>query len=118
MRVDCAVSSFSPTVWNVRMKSQEETSMELGTGIYSGPLHSCQALIRERGGARQRAVRSPGREEREEQRAHEVSQSPCRRTFLKLRQALPGRCRVESKIVTSPVSGKGSASEQRRKAGE
>lgn len=48
MRVDCAVSSFSPTVWNVRMKSQEETSMELGTGIYSGPLHSCQALIRER----------------------------------------------------------------------
>lgn len=29
-------------------KAGEETSMELGMGMESGPLHSCQVLIRER----------------------------------------------------------------------
>ena len=48
LQLDGAVSSFSPRMWTVWKKSQEETSMELGMGMESGPLHSCQVLIRER----------------------------------------------------------------------
>lgn len=38
--------SFSPGIWNVWMKSQEETSMELGMGGESVAIHSCPGLIR------------------------------------------------------------------------
>lgn len=41
---------FTPRMWTVWKKSREETSMELGMGMESGPLHSCQVLIRERRG--------------------------------------------------------------------
>lgn len=50
------------------MKSQEGTRTELEMGMGSVSIHSCQVLIRRGGRARVGAMRSSGREEREEQR--------------------------------------------------
>ena len=59
LELDGAVPSFTPRMWTVWTKSQEETSMELGMGMESGPLHSCQVLIRERRGGQIRSSEEP-----------------------------------------------------------
>lgn len=56
--------SFSPGIWNVWMKSQEETSRGLGMSRESVAIHSCPVLIREGRRSQSRSSEEPW-EERE-----------------------------------------------------
>lgn len=73
------------------MKSQEETSMEVGMGRESVAIHSCPVLIREGKRSQSGSSVEPWEERETGAEKRLSSQGPCRRTFLKPGQALPGR---------------------------
>lgn len=69
--------------------------MELGMGMESGPLHSCQVLIRERSGGQIRSSEEPWKGRK---RLERLSQpKPTQDNFPKARVALPGRSWVETR---------------------